>query len=536
MFNTPVTFNNISFLKLEYRVIASGGVESSNHPLTVLNINSSDILKAVDRTKILVFIDTICGGYGIIMSGVCLYTWLLGQSSYQPFLGASLFVTFNLVTSAISRLPSISKVTTESIRSVIGPMVAAGAFVLTIELSNGWWMGLMIMCLGCNTLHTMLTQKPNQGRLLIGVYTAVLLGCVFLFTPDTNKDHVMLFVGAIAMTGLLFAELLAQYSYVLNKDMNSLQIEQQKKIVEQLTILVEQKKQQELEKALEVERVKSAFTNITDEFRSPIALIKCSAQNLIDARNNRPKTVEYLNLIQKNSDVLLKLINQPLDLGPLESGNIKVEKSTVDLNSFLNPIVQSSLSLAVQKKINGIAELPKSSSVVSLDHEKVETILVNPIGNARIREKVKIEFLNDSSNVAVVSDEGSFLANVKRIIQKELSNERLNVDFIAREVGLSRVQLYRKMLALTGTSVSELLRSIRLQKAAKLLEQKWGPVSQVAYAVGITNLSYFSKIFKGKFGIMPSEYEGLQKNADQFTKKVAAPGSAALMAVSGLEA
>ena len=66
--------------------------------------------------------------------------------------------------------------------------------------------------------------------------------------------------------------------------LNSLQIEQQKKIVEQLTILVEQKKQQELEKALEVERVKSAFTNITDEFRTPIALIKGSAQNLIDAQ------------------------------------------------------------------------------------------------------------------------------------------------------------------------------------------------------------------------------------------------------------
>ncbi len=535
MFNTPVTFNNVSFLKLEYRAIASSGVESFNHPLTVLNINSSDILKAVDRTKILVFIDTICGGYGIIMSGVCLYTWLLGQSSYQPFLGASLLVTFNLVTSAISRLPSIPKVTTESIRSVIGPMVAAGAFVLTIELFNAWWMGLMIMCLGCNALHTMLTQKPNQGRLLIGVYTTVLLGCVFLFTPDTNNDRVMLFVGAIAMTGLLFAELLAQHSYVLNKDVNSLQIEQQKKIVEQLTILVEQKKQQELEKALEVERVKSAFTNITDEFRSPIALIKCSAQNLIEARNNRPKTVEYLNLIQKNSDVLLKLISQPLDPGPHESGNVKGEKSTVDLNSFLSPIVQSSLSLG-QKKINSIAELPKSSSVVGLDRGKVETILVNPKSRARTREKIKIEFLNDSSNAAVASEERSFLATVRRIIQKELSNERLNVDFIAREVGLSRVQLYRKMLALTGTSVSELLRSIRLQKAAKLLEQKWGPVSQVAYAVGITNLSYFSKIFKDKFGIMPSEYEGLQKTAYQFTTTVAASESAALMAVSGSEA
>ena len=508
MFNTPVTFNNISFLKLEYRVIAVVG--SSPLIIPFLNFNSADIPKAVDHTKILVIIDIICGGYGIIMSGLCLYNWVLGQSSYQPFLGVSLLVGFNLVASAITRLSWITKVTIESIRSVIGPLIAAAAFVLMIELINGWLLGFMIMCMGSNTLHTMLTQKPKQGRLLIGVYTAVLLGCVFLFIPDTNKYHIMLLVGAMVMTGLLLEELFVQYSNVLYQD--HLQIEQQKKLVEQLTMLVEQKRQQELEKELEVERVKSAFNNITDEFRTPIALIKGFAQNLIAAHNNRQKVMEDLDHIQKNSDILLTLINQRLDLGRLELNNVKGVKSRVDLNSFLNQLVQSSSPPGVQ--INGITELPTSSSVVRLDYEKVETILVAPTGNARIREKVKFEFLNDSSNVAVVSAEASFLANVKRIIQRELSNERLNVDFIAREVGLSRVQLYRKMLALTGTSVSELLRSIRLQKAAKLLEQKWGPVSQVAYEVGITNLSYFSKIFKGKFGITPSEYEGLQKNVN----------------------
>jgi len=322
----------------------------------------------------------------------------------------------------------------------------------------------------------------------------------------------MIFVGAFAMTGLLFAELLSQYSKVLYKEhAYRLQVERQKKKVEQLNILVEQK-QRELEKVLAVERVKSSLTNITEELRTQIALIKCSAQNLIDAGHSRSRTVEHLRLIQEKSDVLLKLINQRLSLGTLESGATKVEKSSVDSNPFLNPTIHSTSSPGVQMKINYTGKLSKSHFAEHFDNKKVETILLNPIGNSSIREKVKIEFLNDSSNVAVVSDEGSFLAKVKRIIQRELGNERLNVDFIAREVGLSRVQLYRKMLALTGTSVSELLRSIRLQKAAKLLEQKWGPVSQVAYAVGITNLSYFSKIFKSKFGIMPSEYERLQKN------------------------
>jgi hypothetical protein len=194
-----------------------------------LNFSSADILKAGDRTKILVIIDIICGGCGIIMSGVCLYSWALGQSTYQPFLGVSLLVGFNLVASAITRLPWISKVTIESIRSVIGPLVAAAAFVLMIELFNGWLLGFMIMCMVSNTLHTMLIQKLKQGRFLIGVYTAVLLGCVFLFIPDTNKYHIMLFVGAMVMTGLLLEELSAQYSNVLYQD--HLQIEQQKKTI-----------------------------------------------------------------------------------------------------------------------------------------------------------------------------------------------------------------------------------------------------------------------------------------------------------------
>lgn len=71
---------------------------------------------------------------------------------------------------------------------------------------------------------------------------------------------------------------------------------------------------------------------------------------------------------------------------------------------------------------------------------------------------------------------------------------------------MSRVRLYRKISALTGMSVNEMIRKLRLQKAAQLLGQEWGAVSQVAYEVGFSNLSYFSKVFKEEFGVLPSEY------------------------------
>ena len=87
------------------------------------------------------------------------------------------------------------------------------------------------------------------------------------------------------------------------------------------------------------------------------------------------------------------------------------------------------------------------------------------------------------------------------------AHEQFSVEVLAEEIGLSRSQLYRKVIALTGLSVNELIRKLRMQKAAQLLEQKWGPIAQVAYEVGISNLSYFSKIFKEEFGTLPSEYE-----------------------------
>ncbi len=63
----------------------------------------------------------------------------------------------------------------ETIRSLLGPAVAAIAFSLTTELFHGWWVGFMIMVLGGNTLHTMVTQDPNRGRLLTAIYVAVAL-------------------------------------------------------------------------------------------------------------------------------------------------------------------------------------------------------------------------------------------------------------------------------------------------------------------------------------------------------------------------
>lgn len=98
-----------------------------------------------------------------------------------------------------------------------------------------------------------------------------------------------------------------------------------------------------------------------------------------------------------------------------------------------------------------------------------------------------------------------FIDTLKLTIKKRMSDSSLKMDELGAELGMSRVQLYRKVKALTGLSPVELLREMRLERAYKLLETTERSVSQVGYDVGFASPSYFSSCFKKQFGIYPTE-------------------------------
>lgn len=98
-----------------------------------------------------------------------------------------------------------------------------------------------------------------------------------------------------------------------------------------------------------------------------------------------------------------------------------------------------------------------------------------------------------------------FLHQLHAIIQKNLSDSEFGVEDVGKEIGLSRVQLYRKVKAMTGSSVVDLLRKARLAKAKRLLESRSMSVSEVAYDVGFSAPSYFTKCFKEEYGMLPGE-------------------------------
>ena len=104
-----------------------------------------------------------------------------------------------------------------------------------------------------------------------------------------------------------------------------------------------------------------------------------------------------------------------------------------------------------------------------------------------------------------------FLKQLQAIIQKNLSDSEFGVEDMGQQIGLSRVQLYRKVKAMTGSSVVDLLRKARLVKARRLLETRSMSVSEVAYEVGFSAPSYFTKCFKEEYGMLPGDVGNVMK-------------------------
>lgn len=102
--------------------------------------------------------------------------------------------------------------------------------------------------------------------------------------------------------------------------------------------------------------------------------------------------------------------------------------------------------------------------------------------------------------------EDRFIIKLRDFIERNMSDSELGVEAIGAEFNLSRVQLYRKVKALTGQSPVELLRTARLHKARSLLQQSDKSISEIAYEVGFTAPSYFTKCFRDEFGASPTDF------------------------------
>ena len=161
-------------------------------------------------------------------------------------------------------------------------------------------------------------------------------------------------------------------------------------------------------------------------------------------------------------------------------------------------------------------------SKIAAQHERV----VNNLWNMEVPKEVKSEEVKSeklqvgdgTSGMEEIGDEEEnvdeesakeplFIVRFKDVVEARLSDSDLSVDDLASAMNLSRVQLYRKVKAISGSSPVELLRTARLNRGYQLLLTTGKNISEVAYDVGFTAPSYFTKCFKDEFGISPSDLQ-----------------------------
>lgn len=106
---------------------------------------------------------------------------------------------------------------------------------------------------------------------------------------------------------------------------------------------------------------------------------------------------------------------------------------------------------------------------------------------------------------ATQTQDEKFINNLQEFINKHLSDPELSIEMLSGELGLSRAQLFRKVKAKLGVSPVDLIRQIRMQKAQQMFRRTDLSVSEVAYSVGFSSSSYFSKCYKDYFGVAPKQ-------------------------------
>jgi len=210
--------------------------------------------------------------------------------------------------------------------------------------------------------------------------------------------------------------------------------------------------------------------------------------------------------IAKAYDLVPDLIISDIIL-PGEDGLHITELLKQDLRTSHIPIILLTAKGTIEDQIKGIKVRADAFIVKPFNLEYLEETIKNLLNNRSVlREHYTSELPVEVRPGTATRVTRKFINEFIAIVENNIPNEDFSVDDICREVGISRVQLYRKVKALMGYNVNDYISTVRLQKAKFLLADVQYSISEVASRVGFSSQAYFSTVFKSKFGITPSEY------------------------------
>ncbi len=183
------------------------------------------------------------------------------------------------------------------------------------------------------------------------------------------------------------------------------------------------------------------------------------------------------------------------------------------------PVIMLTARSGVEDRMEGI-ETGADIFLTKPFHTRELRLVVRKLIEQRkkLRERFSRDVRLEPKDIAITPADEKFLNRALGIIEKHMGDFEFEVNIFQEEMAMSRMQLFRKIKALTDQTPSEFIRTIRLKRAAKLIEQGFGNIAQISYEVGFNNPSYFAKCFKEIYGSQPSEYAKNIKNPDMNTR------------------
>jgi len=170
------------------------------------------------------------------------------------------------------------------------------------------------------------------------------------------------------------------------------------------------------------------------------------------------------------------------------------------------PIILLTAKAGQENKVEGLETGADDYLTKPFDAKELLVRVKNLIEVRRkLRERFSAAQVLKPGEIAVTSIDDAFLQKALAVVEKRLGDENFSVEDFAREAGMSRSQLHRKLTALTNQSPGSFIRYMRLHRAMELLRKNAGTVSEIAYAVGFSGLSYFTQCFQEQFSVLPSE-------------------------------
>jgi len=210
-----------------------------------------------------------------------------------------------------------------------------------------------------------------------------------------------------------------------------------------------------------------------------------------------------LDLAKKHiPDMVISDIKMPVMDGIELCNRLKESEKTSHI-----PVILLTAYSSKQSKIEGLSKGADAYLAKPFNIDMLNAQIVNLLSSRKkLRKKFSTDFLVGPQSKNLKDVDERFLQRLVEVIEKNISDTGLNADTLGKKVGMSRTQLYRKIRGLTDQTVSEFIKQIRLKRAAQLLSEKRVTITEVAYAVGFNDLTYFARCFKKQYQKSPSEY------------------------------